>query len=139
MTVITPFDTLAKVAEDINMASEHLQEALREIDTRLAALHVGVEVWLDEAVTFENSTWRIGYGRTRHGWGLRILRRLDDNGSVGYPILLTNASRVERIQSVLYIPRVLHALEVAAQSVTEHLKHAFTVTARIVDSLPPKA
>lgn len=86
---MTEINDLTPLAARLNASTDELNEALDTIQSKLNALNLGVEVWLDEYEFQELdrrileidskyrkvSAYQLGYGRIGTGWALLVRER----------------------------------------------------------------
>jgi len=139
-------NSLAKLAPQLNKATDLYMDELREIEEKLKKLNLGIEVELNEAIqeghhfsednpngeptgiTFY-SAWMLGYGRIRHStfteWSLLVYYYTvysDDRDwqeEDTFPLL--EASRELRIAAAEKIPALLEKIEEAVKGKIETL------------------
>ncbi len=152
---------LAPLAQQLNAATDSLNEALGAIEDALNRLAIGLEVWV--ATPLVESEWRnvlnrqekptgererdvqeLGYGRTGDGWALLVRGRREKEtwNESGARVLewfddgrdtkpLLRAARSLRLGAVRLIPQLLDAMKAEAERSIKAVEEA----RRIAESL----
>jgi hypothetical protein len=137
------FSRLTQLSEQLNATSDSITEALKRIEAKLAALRLGVAVWLDTPLKTdrltdrdtgdpnETVTTRLGYTKIKGTWHLAIINDLhfvttgDDTNDE--PQALLQANREDRIEALKRMPELIEAIEARAKKELHKLESALAL------------
>lgn len=119
----TDFEELAPLARTLREESDNLNETITAINTKLAELNLGIEVWYPSSGEAGVKT-EIGFGKPskqlKSSWELCIRQ---DWGQIEISPLL-NASRDLRIEGLKMVPNIISSLKVIAQDKIRVMREA---------------
>jgi hypothetical protein len=103
-------EELLPLSQTLNAESNDLNKTIATISDKLAALNLGIEVWIDVQVYtgFEDS--QVGFGKVGESWQLAY--RPYDTADLE-PLL--RASRDVRIEGLRLVPQIVTGLKSAAE------------------------
>jgi hypothetical protein len=123
---------LAVLSETLNDETNSLNITISTFNSKIAALNLGIEVWLDS----NNPEFQIGFAKAPtagdYSWQLATRSKLfgdeyenegkDDDWSKAAPLL--NASRNLRIEGLAMVPEILSQLKSAAHEKIQVMRRA---------------
>ena len=136
----TDFSRLQDLSNSLNKKSDELNESLKAFEAMLASFRLGVEAWVRPSL--ETSTddhgieyaTTLGYSKASGNSCLTLAYRnsMDDEGSY---VPLNQASRELRIKAVEQLPKLLKALENAADEAVQDVEKARKNMRNIIDGV----
>jgi hypothetical protein len=125
------FARLEDLSAKLNLTSDSISQTLTRVESRLAKLRLGVEVWLDEPLSrdplrdkngkaMETVDTYLGYAKVNGTW--HIARRnnegdiLAGNPDANRTWAIQQAPRDERVAALKRIPELIKAIEAKAEA-----------------------
>lgn len=140
------FARLEKLSAQLNKSSDSVSDTLKRLESKLATLRLGVEVWLDKPLcvepltdsngkTMEIISTFLGYAKVDGTWHIAIQNDFEltttGDPSGDHPQAIQQASREERIMALQRIPELIKAIEAKAEGELKKIESALA----IIDSL----
>jgi hypothetical protein len=146
---------LKGVADKLNKESDALQEILATMNTKLAELNIGLDVWCelpheifclgDNEVTEQNEKtgyrygWAIGYTKLQEGWSIAVREVRAANLSSdwpeiepdGDPISLLKAPRTVRIAAAQKLCTLINEINNAAERGVKAIEDARRIAEKL--------
>lgn len=133
---------LAAQAKELNNESDNINDIITEINKQLAALNIGLEVWVDP---WNDNTYQVGYTKLDSGWGLATRdvfepepSDADDAGEsnaqkieYGEAVSLLSASRSTRIVGLYNLDRIISDLKDQAKCNIDTIHKAKKIAAEL--------
>ena len=134
----TDFSRLQDLSNSLNKKSDELNESLKAFEAMIASFRLGVDAWVKPSLEtrtddhgIEYST-TLGYSKATGNWCLTIgyWSSFDEEGSYSP---LNQASRELRIKAIEQLPKLLKALESAADEAVQGVEKARKNMRNIID------
>ncbi len=132
--------TLTETAALLNRESDSMTELIKDLNTRLQTLNIGIEVWpitLDEEMEPDEDRDRVpvlvrnvtqlGYAKVGDTWSLAVRQVQHDDGdwsTISAPMSLLHASRDLRLKAMAKLPVLLQELQYRAQGAVNAIQTA---------------
>jgi hypothetical protein len=128
------FSRLTKLSAQLNADSDSISEALKQIETKLGKLRLGIEEWIvlsKDKFEGDTITTDLGYAKINGTWHLAIrddINYVNTGSSEGdEPMALQQASRELRYEALKRMPVLIKALEDKAEQEVRKLQSALAL------------
>ena len=138
---------LTPLVETLNAKSDEVNQTLALLNQKLAALNVGVEVWVGPWEADVPTAYQIGYAKVGETWQL-VMRTCDAEdagldrfginhewvavpGSLGQTKAILQASRSHRIGALEALPNLLAEMKSEVQRKLDAIEHAKQLAAEL--------
>lgn len=136
------FARLEKLSAQLNKKSDSVAEALTRLESKLATLRLGVEVWLDKPLrkdpltedgeAGETISTYLGYAKVDGTWHIAVQNDFEfvttGDPAGDRPKAIQQASREDRIKALQQIPELIKAIEARAEEELKKLESALDIT-----------
>lgn len=133
------FSRLQELSNSLNNKSDELNESLKTFEAMIASFRLGVEAWVRPSLerTMDDQdgteyTTTLGYSKATGNWCLTLGYWSSFNEEGNYSPL-NQASRDLRIKAVEQLPKLLKALESAADEAVQEVEKARKNMRNIID------
>lgn len=121
-------DALSRVVAKLNASSNVLSSVVSEIEVRLKSWNIGLRVrckFTSGVVIQEGATsHELGYDKINGKWGICIAEVGPVGSGVRYEWRFCDAPRALRIDAVLALPELIHALVIEAAHCADDIERA---------------
>ncbi|MEO5955831.1 MAG: hypothetical protein ABIR36_09115 [Nitrospiraceae bacterium] len=134
------FSRLQNLSESLNKESDGLNEAIKAFEAKLASFRLGVTAWVRPPLEKEvdekhgvESTTSLGYSKATGNWCLTVAYENDIDPESAQFSPLGQASRDIRMKAVRQLPKLLKAIESAADEAVKEVEEARKIMRDIID------